>query len=515
MSNKFILAFDIGTTTIKAGLVNTSDFLVSSKASTPSRIEYPHHGWAEQDPDTLWNQVVDLTNKLISESDDVSPDEILGIIFTAHMAGVLPIDASGYPLRNIIIWLDERAAGLPEDIWTGFPKIEGYNLFRLLKFLRYTGGAPSKTGKDPLSKIIWIRRHESDIYSKTSKFLDVKGFLIFKCTGSIVTSQDEAHLTWLVDARNNRAIWESSLLRDYNLSIDMFPEIKDSIEVAGKLSPEASGELGLKNGIPVFVGSGDVASAAIGSGAINDSEPHIYIGTSDWIAAHISKRKTDVSHYIGSLLSAIPRKYLLIAEQEVAAGAIEWMMSLLGFNERDYSSVEEAVNKSPIGGNNLLFFPWLYGERSPVDDPSLRGGLINFSFTHSKGDVLRAVMEGVAYNIKWAYIYFSKITGSNNQLNIVGGGALFDVWCQIMADVLNVKIRRMRDPGDACLRGAATIAAVGLDIYKDFAEAVAHYQVDKIFVPNESSVKVYDKLFRIFREFYGKNRKIFGMLNPH
>ncbi len=515
MVTKNILAFDIGTTTIKAGLVNTDDFSTSSKASIPSEIEYPQPGWAEQDPDVLWGQVVDLTHSILAEDDDFSSGDISALVFTAHMAGVLPIDGQGNPLRKIIIWLDERAAGLPRELWSGFPKIEGYNLFQLLKFLRYTGGAPSKTGKDPLSKIIWIRENETDIYNKTRKFLDVKGFLIYKSAGAIVTSHDEAHLTWLVDARNNKAYWSKSLLKDYDLSNSLFPDIKDSIEIAGRLTSEASRELGLKMGIPVFVGSGDIASAAVGSGAIKESEAHVYIGTSDWIAAHISKRKTDISHYIGSLLSAIPGRYLLIAEQEVAAGAIEWAMKLLGFDDGDYNSVEEAVNNSSPGANNLLFFPWLYGERSPVDDPALRGALINFSFTHDRGDILRAIMEGVAFNIRWAYEYFNKMTGNREILNIIGGGSLFDDWCQIIADVLKTRVKRIKYPGDACIRGAATIAAVGLGIYKSFSEAVSRYSVDKIFIPDEKNIPTYDRLFEIFKNFYRKNRGIFRVLNPH
>jgi xylulokinase len=512
MMKRFVLAFDVGTTTLKAGLVDLNDFLVVSKSSMPSKIEYPNLGWAEEDPEVLWSQIVSLSNALMSEK-GVDASSIAGVIFTAHMAGILPVDKEGNPLRNIIIWLDERAAGLPRKVWQGPIKIAGYNAFKLWKFIRLTGGAPSKTGKDPISKIIWLKENEPDIYNKSSKIVDVKGFLILKATGNYVTSHDEAHLTWLAYTKESVAKWSETLLKDYGLSMDLFPKIKDSVDVVGRVGDKVARALGVKAGTPVILGAGDLTTSAVGSGAIEEGYPHIYIGTSDWIAAHISKMKVDLFHYIGSLLSAIPRRYLLIAEQEVAAGALEWAMSLLGFGDKDYQRVERAANLSPPGSNNLLFLPWFYGERSPIDDPFIRGGLVNLSFQHRDSDIIRAIMEGVAFNIRWAYKYFRKIIGYDGIINIVGGGALFDTWCQIVADVLKVKIRRISSPQDAGLRGAATIAGVGLGIYNTFEEAVSRYGVDRTFVPIEESSRVYDKLYRTFVDYYKRNKKIYRALN--
>ncbi|RLG62534.1 carbohydrate kinase [Candidatus Geothermarchaeota archaeon] len=514
MEEKYILSFDIGTTTIKSGLVDASDFSVKYKKSIEAEIMYPRPGWAEIDPHALWNQILELSQSIIDES-KVDTNNVLGLIYTAHMAGVIPIDKVGNPLMNMIIWLDERAAGLPRDIWVGFPKLAGYNLFKLISFLRVTGGAPSKTGKDPISKILWIRKNEPDVYNNARYFLDVKGFLIYKSTGNAVTSHDEASLTWLADTRYGEAVWYKPFFKKYNLDVNTFPKILDSTAVAGRLTREASSELNLPENLPVIVGSGDLTSAAVGSGAIKEGEPHIYIGTSDWIAAHIKSRKVDVFHYIGSLFSGIPRRYLLIAEQEVAAGALEWAMDILGIGKGDYNKVRELVESTPVGSNNLVFFPWLYGERSPIDDPYVRGVLMNFSFTHSKGDILRSIMEGVAYNIRWAYNYFEKLVGKWDLITIVGGGALFDVWCQVVSDVLGINLKRIKDPHDAGLRGIATIAAVGLGIYKSFEDAVSRYKVDKIFKPIEENNKTYSKLYDRYIEFYKKNKKIFRHLNLH
>ncbi len=502
----YVLAFDVGTTSIKCAVVDLENFSPVSSMSNKAVLVHPRKDWAENEPETLWNTIVELAKNVC----EGYGSNISGIIFGAHMAGVVPVDREGEPLRNIITWLDERAAGLPEDLWKGLLKIQGYNLFKVLKFLRITGGAPSKTGKDVISKVVWMMENEPDVFAKTFKLLDVKGFLINRCTGEYVTSPDEANLTWLADTRDARARWSDSLLKDYGLSPELFPEIKLSIEIAGRLKEEAAKEMGLSKDIPVVVGSGDIPSAAIGSGAVREAELHIYIGTSNWVAGHISKRKTDISHYIGSLLSAIPERYLLIAEQEVAAGSLEWFLKLMGM-EGEYEEVGRLVER---GKSNLIFLPWLYGERAPIDDPYVRGGLLNFSLEDGKEDILRAVMEGVAMNIKWAYSYTEKLTAKIQQaVNMVGGGALFDVWCQIVADCIDRPIRRIKNPQETGIRGAAVIAAVSLGAVKSFEEAVSKFEVDRVFKPDKENVLFYSRKFVEFTEVYKKLKKIYHRLN--
>ena len=504
--SKFVLTFDVGTTSVKCAVVDLENFESVSTASTKAVVVHPKKDWAEKEPEVLWNSIVEVARKAA----EGYGDRIAGVIFGAHMAGVLPVDKEGEPLRNIITWLDERAAGLPEDLWKGWLKIQGYCIFKVLKFLRITGGAPSKTGKDVISKIIWMRENEPDVFNKTFKLLDVKGFLINRCTGEYVTSPDEANLSWLADTRGGEAKWSESLLKDYNLSPELFPEIKLSTEVAGRLKAEVAREMGVNDSIPVVVGAGDIPSAAIGSGAVGDAELHVYIGTSDWVAGHLSKRKTDISHYIGSLLSAIPEKYLLIAEQEVAAGSLEWFLRLMGM-EGEYEEVSRLVEKRR---SNLMFLPWLYGERAPIDDPYVRGGLLNFSLEDDRGEILRAVMEGVAMNIKWAYSYTEKLAAKIQEaVNMVGGGALFDAWCQIVADSIDRPIRRIKNPQETGIRGAAVIAAVSLGAVKSFEEAVSKFEVDKIFKPDKENVTFYNKKFEEFKEIYKKLKDVYRRLN--
>lgn len=506
---RYVIAFDVGTTSIKCSIIDINNFEPVVKTSTKPIIDYPKKGWAEQDPNTLWENIISVSNEAIEKL--AKTEKILAIIFGTHMAGVVPVDRSGYPLRNIIIWLDERAAGLPRELWKGLIKIQGYSVFRLIKFLRITGGAPSKTGKDVISKIVWIRENEPDIFNKTYKFLDVKAYLINKCTNEFVTSPDEANLSWLADTRHGTVKWSLELLKDYKLSVDLFPEIKQSTEIAGKLSNKAAAQLGINDNIPVIVGAGDITSAAIGSGAVKEGELHIYIGTSDWIAGHISKRKVDIFHYIGSLLSAIPNKYLLIAEQEVATGSLEWIMNILGM-EKNYEEVDKLVHK--VDKTDLLFLPWFYGERSPIDDPFVRGGLLNLTLDTKKEEILRSIMEGVALNIKWVYPYIEKMTERKQEIiSIVGGGALFDLWCQLIADSIKRPVKRISNPQLAGVRGLASIASVTLGIFENFDEAVSRFRIDKVFKPDINNSKIMEKKFKEFKEVYKNLKNIFRRLN--
>ncbi|MFN4046409.1 MAG: xylulokinase, partial [Acidilobaceae archaeon] len=495
---------DIGTSMLKAGLVDVSDFIVKVKVSERASFTAPRHGWAEVDPEGLWARV----SRLVSEAASPYYDLIRGLTVSGHMAGVVPIDRSGSPLRNLIIWLDERAAGYPRELWGGFLKFKGYNLARLIEFLYITGGAPSRTGKDPLSKIDWIRHNEPEVWRRTFKILGTNGFIIFKLTGNHVISPDDACLTWLLD-RGNR--WSLRLLRRYNIPLEFLPKISSSIDIAGYVPGEVSRDLNVPPNTPVIVGSGDLTSAAVGSGAVGEGELHVYIGTSSWVAGHISRRKVDLLHYIGSIPSAIPGMYLLVAEQEIAGGALDYLMKLLGL-EGGYSLVEELASKAAPGSGGLIFAPWLYGERAPIDDPEVRGALIGLSLGHGRSDVLRAVMEGVALNIKWSHTYMEKIVGPRNNINIVGGGARSELWCQIIASALNKIVYRIREPENSTLRGSAMIASVALGIVQDFKSAASRLAVDREFKPDEKQAQIYRSLFKEYVKIYGKLREIFHRL---
>lgn len=467
-------------------------------------MKYPKEGWAEQDPGELWSAIAYASRKAL---EGVNPGKVAGLVFSTYLAGIVLLDSEGRELTPIITWLDERARGLPREVFNGPLRVAGYNIPRLLEFLRITGGAPSKTGKDPISKILWLRENEPEAYREAKVLGGLKTWVLVRTTGNPATSPDEAHLTWLADTRRGKAQWSEGLARHYGIPLERLPRILSPLDVAGKLRPDAARDLGLEAGIPVVVGAGDIASAAVGSGAVGPGEYHIYIGTSDWIGVHTGKRLLDVGHYIGSLLSAIPGTYLVIAEQEVAGALIDRFLEVTGLS---YDVLEE-VARIPPGSEGLLLTPWLFGERCPVDDPYARGVMAGLSIRHGRKHIVRAAMEAVALNIAWAMKYIVRLAGRPKILRGVGGGFQSRTWASIVASAVGMSIEVTRSPKHAGLRGAAIIAASTLK-GTDLRQEALKVPVDYTVAPDPSALEVYHRLVKVFEGVYKSLKPTFRSL---
>jgi len=518
MSGKLILSYDVGTTYLKAGLMDTKFNILGTELGNYP-VYFPKKGYAEQDPFDWWNTVVKTTNQLIEEK-NVDASKIVAIVFAGQTLSTVLINKDGEPLMKSMIWMDARAAPqAKKTMGRGLVKVSGYNLFSLIRFLRITGGGPGLSGKDVIPRIFWVKENMPDIYRETHKILDSNGFMIYKATDEKVISRFDAHLTWLMDTRPGKYDWSKTILKRYRIDREKLPEIKLSIDVAGKLTKEAAHELNLLEGIPVIVGAGDVACVAVGSGAVNEKECFLYIGTSDFMGAHVKKRKIDVSHYMGSICSAIPDMYLYTGEQETAGTCLDWVKNEIFKktaekpSEKIYDLLDEVAGKISPGSEGLMFTPWLSGERTPMNDDTIRGGFHNLSLEHTREHAVRAVMEGVTFNIRWAFMSMEKKIGKAEWVNFVGGGAMRKTWGQITADVLNREIRQVEDPREAGVRGAAMIATVALGIHKDFPTAAKQVKITGIFKPNPENVKLYNRLFIEFKKLYKNNKKICKNLN--
>jgi xylulokinase len=388
-------------------------------------------------------------------------------------------------------------------------------------FLKITGGAPGFNGKDPISHILWIKENQPEIYEKTHKFLNVKDFLIFKCTRNAVTSRDLGHTSWMMNTNPGIFDWSDKILNKFKIDRNKLPDIKKSTDLAGELTTEASKELSLKSGIPVFVCSGDITSSALGSGGILENKLVVCLGTADWVAAHTTKRLRDIPHYMGSISSS-QENYLCLSKQETGASCLDWIVRQMFISEIErfegksddlYSYLASLIKKIDAGSKNLIFAPWMFGERSPINDPNIRGGFYNLSLDHTREYMLRSVYEGVAYNIKWALFYLERLVGKSEEINCIGGGARSDAWCQILADILERKIIQMEQPDLAAAKGSAIISMVGLGILKDFPDAIPLIKVKKIFTPNTDNKEIYEKIFKEYVNIYRRNKKMFKNLN--
>ncbi|MGB9827487.1 FGGY-family carbohydrate kinase [Thermosphaera chiliense] len=510
----FLIALDVGTSSVKSILLDVEKALVIGRHTESLRVLYPRNGWAEQSPDEIWESIVSSIKNLLEEA-EINRDEVKGISIDAQMLGVVPVSRDGEALHNFLTWLDTRGAGEPWELFTGVFKISGYNLLKLIKYLRITGGAPSRTGKDPISKIVWFRKNMPELYEKTWKFLNYNGFVALKLTGKPSINADEANVTWLADVRRGKLDWSVTILKDLKISSEKLPPIRAPTEIVGGLKPDVAGELGLSESVKVVIGSGDVAATAIGSGGIGDLETHLYLGTSDWLASHLPRRRLDIFHAIGTIISAIPGKHLLIAEQECGCSVLDYIVTLL-YGKADkqvFDEVDRNIGSVDPASNKILFLPWMFGERVPIDDPYVRGVLYNVSLSDSRFQILEAIMEGVALNIKWAQIYFEKLLGERIRvLNAVGGGALWDSLCQLIADATGAEVWRMSTLREASAIGAAVIGvkALGLGEF-EYVKKIA--KPEKVFKPREPLIRVFNEKLKLMINVYKANKRFFKQLN--
>ena len=293
----------------------------------------------------------------------------------------------------------------------------------------------------------------------------------------------------------------------------------------GELQRDVATDLGLPAGVPVVGGTPDVQSAAIGSGAVRNYEGHLYIGTSSWITCHVPVKKTDILRNIASLPSPLPGKYYVADEQESAGSCVNWLRDNVLYPDdalREaptpddvYARIDALAASVPPGAGGVIFTPWLNGERTPVDDHRLRGGWHNLSLRATRAELVRAVLEGVAYNSRWLLETVEKFVGRPfPTLNFVGGGAQSELWCQILADVLDRPIRQMEHAVHANTRGAALLASVTLKRISvdDIGRTVA---VQREFQPDASTRAVYDPVYKEFRALYKQNKSIYARLNRH
>lgn len=512
MTERNILAVDVGTSEVKAALVSHQGEIRDS-ARSPIGVLHPAPTWAEQDPNAWWHAICAAVRELW-QHDPANRASVTGLVFSCQMFGVLPVDIDGKPLMNAMIWLDTRSRDQARQITHGFPKVSGYGLPRLLKWLRETNGAPNLAGRDTISKFIWLREQRPDVWARTHKLLDVKDYLLLRTTGRTVTTYDLASGGWLFRTKKGQLGWSKSILRMLDLDTSRLPEVIRSTEVAGFLQEDAAADLRLAPGTPVIAGAGDVPSCAIGSGAVRDGEVHVCLGTSSWVAAHRSDRCVDPMSATGTLCAAELGKYILIATQETAGVSMEWLRRNVIGEQFDYVAINALVEETPPGAGGVFFFPWMMGERVPVDDSSIRGGFVNLSLDHEKGHLLRAVYEGVAYNNRWALGVVEKLLGSPVQnVRITGGGAQSDVWCQIMADVLGLPVHRVANPQFCGVRGAALIALRALGEISRLEDTGHLVEVTDSFEPRGEFRALHDERFAAFRDFYKRNHSWYRRLN--
>jgi len=513
---RHILAIDLGTSALKVALVSMAGEVVASEHEE-CRVELLQDGGAEQDPEVWWALIARAASRLMAGG-VVSPGSVVAVSCTAQWSGTVPVDERGHPIRNAIIWMDSRGAPYVRRITRGPVRVQGYGVDKLVRWIRKTAGIPAQSGKDPVAHILWLKHEEPDAYRRAHLFLEPKDWLNLRLTGRAAASYDSIALHWVTDNRSPDAIrYDTALLRLAGVERSQLPELLAATDILGPILPEQADALGVPAGIPVVVGAPDLQSAAIGSGATRDFQPHLYVGTSSWLTCHVPFKKTDLRRNIASLPSAVPGRYFVADEQETAGAALTFLRDRVLFAgdapPDAYREFDRMAGKAPPGSGGVIFTPWLYGERSPVEDRFVRGGFHNLSLSATRDDLVRAVFEGVALNARWLLQAVEHFTRRRlDPIRFIGGGARSDLWCQIFADVLDRAIEQVADPVNANARGAGMLAAVALGELT-FDQVPDRVRVDRSYEPDPKTKELYAEVSREFVGLYRHNRKAHARLN--
>lgn len=523
-NEKLILAVDLGTSGMKVALITPQGEVVGWEAE-PVRLLIKTDGGAEQVPDEWWAAFLTASKRMLQKHPGAA-DRVCAVCCSTQGEGTVPVDRDGKALSNCILWMDMRGAENLHQQLGGLVNFDGAAIPRIARFIQLTGGMPSMTGKDPAGHMLFIRDTQPDIYAKTYKFLNVLDFLNLRLTGRFVATVDSILTSWVTDNRDpDNVRYDNRLIRMLGLDADKLPEVVPCAEVIGSLQKDVAETLGLPPDVQVVAGSIDTTASAIGAGAVENYAMHLYIGTSSWMTAHVPHKQTNLLTSLASVPCAVPGCYLLIALQATAGGNLTYLRDKVLYHQDEllqeaevpdiFKVLDQIAERVPAGANGVLYTPWIWGERAPIDDKTVRAGLYNLSLHNSREDIIRAFLEGVAFNTRWLLKPVEQFLGRTvPRINIVGGGAQSNVWCQIFADVMNVDIHQVVDPVYANARGAAWIAAVGLGeiTFDDVPQLVKFNQV---YHPQGANRELYDARFRTFTKIYKQMKGIYRELNSN
>ncbi len=518
MADPWILAVDLGTGGPKTGAVSLTGELL---AVTHRRVAttFTEDGGAVQDPREWWEGIREGVAELLGRG--VTAGAAVGVGITGQWGSTVPVGKDGEAVGPCLLWSDTRGRALAAKRLGGPISIVGYSPGNLVRWIRLTGGAPSPGGADPLGHHLYLATREPDVYARVEALLEPLDYLGMRFTGRRAATQASMILSWLTDNRPGRAPgYQPDLVRRSGRELAKLPDLLPTGAKLGGLQTTVAAELGLPDALPVVAGIPDLHTGYIGSGAVAPYAGHITISTSSWIACEVPFKRTDVLHQVASVPGLRTGSYLVANNHETAGLCLQWLRDSIGAGDGDeasgdtgYQRLTALASTAPAGSGGVLFTPWLNGERSPVDDRTLRAAFLNVSMTTERAHLVRAVLEGVAFNARWLLDAVERfIKRPMPVLRILGGGAISDLWCQIHADILDRRIERVAEPMYANLRGAALFAAMSLG-KSDLAGAAATVRVDSTFDPDPRARAVYEPMYGEYRRLYHRLHGMYARLN--
>jgi xylulokinase len=492
--NKKIIAYDLGTGGNKASLYNADGECLSSTFYSYDTL-YPGSGKHEQRPSDWWDSIVGSTRELIEKS-GVNVDEIAGLAISGHSLGVVPIDHEGNLLRESVpIWSDSRAG---EQADRFFEKVDEEQWY-----MTTGNGFPARLYS--VFKILWYQDNEPEVFGKIDKVLGTKDYVNFRLTGAIKTDYSYASGCGVYDLVN----WEYSpdLLAASGLDANIFPEIVPSTEIIGELTSQAAESLGLPQSVKVACGGVDNSCMALGARNTQSGRVYLSLGSSAWIAVSDEKPVLDAASRPFVFTHVIPGMFTSAVSIFSAGNSFRWLRDTLFFDlveeaeqtgQNVYDLMTQLASESPLGANRLLFNPSLAGGSSQEPSANIRGAFSGLDLGHTRADLVRAGMEGIAINLGLVLKVLKKFSMLSDEMVIVGGGSKSAFWRQIFADVFDMKIIKTNIGEEAGSLGAAAIAAVGCGIWEDFSKVDEVHQIESISEPVQENHDRYQQLETVF-----------------
>jgi xylulokinase len=502
----YVLAHDLGTTGNKATLYDREGALVSS-AFFAYQTEYAQTSWAEQDPEDWWQAVCASTHRLLGQT-RVRGDEVACIVFSGQMMGCVPLDKEARPLREAIIWADQRS--VEQERWVG-ERVPPEEIYRI------TGHRLSASYS--LSKILWLRDHQPDIYARTYKFVHAKDAIVARLAGVFVTDTSDASGMNLYDLEGGA--WSERIIEAVQLDPAQLPEIRSSIDVVGEVLSGVADEVGVAAGTPVVIGGGDGGCAAAGAGVVSEGAAYNYVGSSSWIALATEKPIYDPDYKTFTFGHLVPGMFMPTGTMQAAGASYQWTRDQLcpvevgaaeSLGVSSYELMNLVAENSPAGANGLIFLPYLMGERSPRWNPRARGAFLGLTIRHTQADMIRAVLEGVTMNLRVILDAFRSQGAQIDAMRLIGGGARGRYWNQMMADVYGMPVHRLAILEEATSMGAALAGGVGVGLYPNFSMIETMNQVKEVIQPDPAAQAAYERVYPIFEAAYHALAPIYDMM---
>lgn len=491
MKNEFFLGVDVGTEGTKTSLFNESGQCISSSYEEYT-LRCPKPGWAEQDPDVWWQAIIKNIKRMLKQT-DISPENTSAIGVCGQMHAPVPIDEHGNVLyRSPPLWCDKRNVSQCEKLMRKINEDE---------YLPVTGNpiTPAWMG----IKVLWIKENLPKVYEKTHKFLTPKDYLIFRLTGEFSTDWSEASGSYLYDI--NKGDWSEELAEVLEIDIDKFPQIHPSHKIVGEVTSEAAKATGLSLGTPVVAGGGDFLCALLGAGVVAEGRAADISGTSSLLAFHsgkplLDRRIMNLHHVVDGWASF----------NEVEAGLLRWFRDEFGEAERRlaeeegssaYKVMDGEAESVPAGAEGLILIPHFMGERV-LRRFHMRGALIGLTLAHKRHDVIRAIMEGVTYELRRILEIIEERGLGADIIRFVGGGTASPIWRRIKADIYGKPVAVL-NPYHGGALGVAILAMKGVGVVKDPKVAVDEMvSVSKVYKPNMKAHERYNKFYLLYKEIY-------------